>query len=41
MTMNIHVNIVSAERLIFAGTATMLIATAELGEIGIIAGHAP
>ncbi|WP_058482079.1 F0F1 ATP synthase subunit epsilon [Legionella spiritensis] len=36
-----HLDIVSAEREIFSGTAEMVIATAELGEVGIVPGHAP
>jgi F-type H+-transporting ATPase subunit epsilon len=41
MTMTIHVDIVSAEQEIFSGLAEMLIAPAELGEVGITPGHAP
>lgn len=37
----IHVDIVSAEREIFAGEAEMLFAPARLGEVGILPGHAP
>ena len=36
-----HLDIVSAEKEIFSGLATMVIATGEMGEIGIIPGHAP
>lgn len=36
-----HVDIVSAEREIFSGIAEMVVATAELGELGIVPGHAP
>ena len=41
MTMTIHVDIVSAEREIFSGTAEMVFAPAELGEVGISPRHAP
>ena len=37
----IHVDIVSAEREIFAGEAEMLFAPARMGEVGILPGHAP
>jgi F-type H+-transporting ATPase subunit epsilon len=37
----IHVDIVSAEREIFAGDAEMVFAPAVLGEVGILPGHAP
>ncbi len=36
----IHVDIVSAEREIFSGEATMVFAPAVLGEVGIAPGHA-
>lgn len=36
-----HLDIVSAEKAIFSGLIEMVVATAELGEMGIIAGHAP
>lgn len=36
-----HLDIVSAEKEIFSGLATMVVATGEMGEIGIIPGHAP
>jgi F-type H+-transporting ATPase subunit epsilon len=36
----IHVDIVSAEREIFAGEAAMVFAPAQLGEVGIAPGHA-
>ena len=39
MAMTLHVDIVSAEREIFSGTAEMVSATAELGEIGILPRH--
>lgn len=41
MSITTHLNIVSAEQEIFSGLAEMVIATGELGEIGIVAGHAP
>ena len=40
MTMTIHCDIVSAEEEIFAGLVEMLVATAELGEMGVTYGHA-
>lgn len=39
MAMTLHVDIVSAEKEIFSGTAEMVSATAELGEIGILPRH--
>lgn len=39
--MTVHVDIVSAEKLIFSGIAEMLIVTGDLGELGIMPGHAP
>ncbi|WP_045097736.1 F0F1 ATP synthase subunit epsilon [Legionella fallonii] len=41
MTITTHLDIVSAEHEIFSGLAEMVVATGELGEIGITAGHAP
>ncbi|UCC55849.1 MAG: F0F1 ATP synthase subunit epsilon [Gammaproteobacteria bacterium] len=41
MAMTLHVDIVSAETEIFSGTATMIFAPAEMGEIGIAPRHAP
>jgi F-type H+-transporting ATPase subunit epsilon len=41
MAMTLHVDIVSAEAEIFAGTATMVFAPAEMGEVGIAPRHAP
>ncbi len=41
MAMTIHVDIVSAEAEIFSGTAEMVFAPAELGEVGIAPRHAP
>ena len=39
--MPIHVDIVSAEREIFSGSAEMVFAPAILGEVGIAPGHTP
>ena len=36
-----HLDIVSAEKSIFSGTVDSLVATGELGELGIAPGHAP
>ncbi len=41
MVMTVHVDIVSAEKEIFSGTAEMVFAPAELGEVGISPRHAP
>jgi F-type H+-transporting ATPase subunit epsilon len=41
MSMTIHVDIVSAEEEIFSGTATMVFAPAEMGEVGIAPRHTP
>ena len=41
MAATMQVDIVSAESEIFSGEATMLIASAELGEVGIAPGHTP
>ncbi|HXD37074.1 MAG TPA: F0F1 ATP synthase subunit epsilon [Rhodanobacter sp.] len=41
MTQTIRVDIVSAEAEIFSGDATMVVATGELGELGITPRHAP
>jgi F-type H+-transporting ATPase subunit epsilon len=41
MTITTHLDIVSAEREIFSGLVEMVVATGELGEIGIAPGHAP
>jgi len=41
MAMTLHVDIVSAEKQIFSGTAEMLVATAEEGELGILPRHTP
>lgn len=41
MAMTLHVDIVSAEAEIFSGTATMVFAPAEMGEVGIAPRHTP
>jgi len=41
MSMTIHVDIVSAEAEIFSGTATMVFAPGEMGELGIAPRHTP
>jgi len=41
MTMTIRVDIVSAEREIYSGLAELVVAPAEMGEVGIAARHAP
>ena len=41
MAMTIHVDIVSAEEEIFSGTAEMVFAPLETGEVGILPRHAP
>lgn len=41
MAMTIHVDIVSAEKSIFSGTAEMVFAPAVMGEVGIMPRHAP
>lgn len=41
MAMTVHVDIVSAEAEIFSGTAKMVFAPAEMGELGILPRHAP
>jgi len=41
MAMTLHVDIVSAEAEVFSGTATMVFAPAEMGEVGIAPRHAP
>jgi len=39
--MTIHVDIVSAEAAIYSGQAELVVAPAEMGEVGIAARHAP
>ncbi len=41
MTMTVHVDIVSAESEIFSGTAKMVHASGEMGDLGILPRHAP
>ena len=41
MAMTMHCDIVSAEKAIFSGRVTMVVATGSLGELGIMPGHAP
>lgn len=41
MAMTTHLNIVSAEENIFSGLVEVVIATGEMGELGILYGHAP
>ena len=41
MAMTMHCDIVSAEKEVFSGRVTMVIATGTLGELGIMPGHAP
>lgn len=41
MAMTLHVDIVSAEEAIYTGTATMVFAPAEMGEVGIAPRHTP
>jgi len=39
MTMTVHVDVVSAEALIFSGLAEMVVVPGEMGELGIYPGH--
>lgn len=41
MTTTTHLDIVSAEQQIFSGLVEMVVATGDLGEVGIVPGHAP
>jgi len=41
MSMTVHVDIVSAEAKIFSGTAVMLHASGEMGDLGILPRHQP
>ncbi|MBG77414.1 MAG: F0F1 ATP synthase subunit epsilon [Alphaproteobacteria bacterium] len=41
MAITTHLDIVSAEKEIFSGVVEMVVATGDMGEIGIIPGHAP
>ncbi len=39
--MTIHVDVVSADREIYSGQSEMVVAPAEMGEVGIMPGHSP
>lgn len=39
--MKIHLDIVSAEHSVFSGMVELVVATSEMGELGIVAGHSP
>jgi len=39
--MTIHVDVVSADREIYSGKSEMVVAPAEMGEVGIMPGHSP
>lgn len=41
MTITTHLDIVSAEQEIFSGAVEMVVTTGELGELGVVPGHAP
>lgn len=41
MAITTHLDIVSAEKEIFSGIVEMVVATGQLGEVGIVPGHAP
>jgi F-type H+-transporting ATPase subunit epsilon len=41
MAITTHLDIVSAEKEIFSGIVEMVVATGELGEVGVTPGHAP
>lgn len=41
MSITMHLDIVSAEQSIFSGIVELVVATGELGEVGIVPGHAP
>jgi len=41
MAITMHLDIVSAEKAIYSGPVEMVIATGELGELGVVPGHAP
>ena len=41
MAITTHLDIVSAEQEIFSGVVEMVVATGDLGEIGVTPGHAP
>ena len=41
MSMTMHLDVVSAEQEIFSGTVNMVVAPAEMGDIGIMPHHSP
>lgn len=41
MAITTHLDIVSAERQVFSGVVEMLVVSGEMGELGIVPGHAP
>lgn len=41
MAITTHLDIVSAEEALFSGAVEMVVVTGELGELGIVPGHAP
>lgn len=41
MAITTHLDIVSAEQEIFSGVVEMVVATGDMGELGIVPGHAP
>ena len=41
MAMSVHLDIVSAEKAIFSGLAELVVASGELGDLGIAPGHTP
>lgn len=41
MAITTHLDIVSAEREVFSGAVEMIVASGEIGELGIVPGHAP
>ena len=41
MALTVHVDVVSAEKELFSGPAELVVATAELGQVGILPGHSP
>ena len=41
MAMTVHCDIVSAEENLFSGLVEMVVAAGELGDLGIVPGHAP
>lgn len=41
MAISFHVNIVTADRALFQGEVVQIVATAETGELGILANHTP